>query len=129
MLNHIEAEVDESTDFRRRMFARRMEGEERKTFAVPVWKEVDQNAVFQRIPGSPTDDLGDARASNAFIHHRFRICEDEWTAGRNIYRFLAAHELPLVRPAAIRIDELQTAMVLQLRWMAGTTVAPDVAWR
>jgi hypothetical protein len=42
-----------------------MEREERKSFAVPVGKKVDQDAILQRFSGSPTNDLCDASAGNA----------------------------------------------------------------
>jgi len=41
LLDDLQAELDEGSDFGRRMLARWMEGEQREALAVPIRKEID----------------------------------------------------------------------------------------
>jgi hypothetical protein len=100
-----DAEVDEGTNLRWRVRARRMEGEEREALAMPVREEVDQLSAFQQLAEAPADDLGDAGAGKALLHHRLRIGEGERTGNRYFDRLVAAHEGPIVGPASTGIDE------------------------
>jgi hypothetical protein len=68
---NLDAEIDEGADLRRWMLARRVESEEREALAVPVRKEVDQDALGEQLPHAPANDLGDARAGDALRQHRF----------------------------------------------------------
>src|ERR1700677_2405061 len=100
-----------------------MEGEQREAFAVPVRKKIDQRATRQQFLDTPTDDLGDAGAGEAFFQHGLGIGEDERAAGRNLDALLVTDELPVERPSCIGIEKLQAAMASEIRGMLGFAVS------
>lgn len=83
--------------------------QKRKTLALPGRKQIDQLAVLEPF-AVPADDLCDTSPGNAFLQHLFGICEPQEAAG-NRDNLLIADELPIERPACIRIKELPTAML------------------
>src|ERR1700678_2383440 len=106
--NDLDAEVDERADLGGRVFARGMEGEQRKALAVPVREQVDQRAVGQKIADAPADDLSDAGAGDALREHRLGIGERQRAAGRDFDRLAVADELPLEGSPCVGVEKLQT---------------------
>ena len=73
--------------------------------------------------------MGDTRASDAFLKHRFGIGEGERTARRHFDRLPASHELPLERPARIGIKKLQAAMPGEFARVRGLAMTFEIAGR
>src|ERR1700722_15438833 len=106
-----------------------MEGKQREALAVPTRKKIDQRATPQQFLDTPTDDLRDAGAGNAFFQHGLRIGEGQRAAGRNVDDLLAADESPLEWPSRIGIEKLQAAMAGEVRGMVGFAVSLEIARR
>jgi hypothetical protein len=108
---------------------RRVRGEQREAFAVPVREKVDQLAGRQETLDTPADDLGDTRAGGAFLKHRFGIGEGERATRQHFDRLPASHELPLERPARIGIKKLQAAMPGEFARVRGLAMTFEIAGR
>ena len=63
---NLDAEIDERADLGGLMLAPWVEGEERKTLAVPVGKQVDEIPPRHMVCDAPADYLGDAGPRDAF---------------------------------------------------------------
>lgn len=129
-LYDLKTEIDERSDFGRRVFARGVKGEEREALAVPAWEEVDQDTLGQKVANdAPANELGNAGARDALLEHRLGVCEGERSCRRHIGGFLAPNELPIEGSLGIRVQKLQAPVTGEIAGVFGSTESTDVTRR
>jgi hypothetical protein len=110
--NNLNAKVNERPHLGWRVLARGVEGVEREDWAVPFREEIDQCPGLELFFNAPAYELTYSGSCDTFIHHRLGIGKDQWAPGWDFNRLRIPYEFPFVGLAAIRINELQTTMLL-----------------